>query len=483
VKNNGKIDETRDPPKMTVDERKKCDHSGKNGCTQARYWSVLQTGHQTGTRSSYDYSSGFYKGVDGRWIERKDGSHRISPISLSIGEGNTWTNKEKVSPKDNWEYLHNKMFFDVPLHSGSKINNYIRMKVRINPDSRLWTAGTNEAPYIPDLQNFWKQEASKEHSIRKRENGIKFPIKVLKIKDLMEPYCRNRTNSEKYSDVMDRVYSFNLDEWERIASTMLYIRPKTAMSLSKKPISHSDFEYKITEHGRWIPFNSPYSSFNVPTTQECLCGSGYAVDTRFCRNYTDFNHMTYIENVQRFWDSYYIVEKKQCFPGNAIVQTPDGEVSMKELSIGQKVMVYEKGEIKFQRLLGWTHKKQEGTYKYIELETDNDKIVLTPGHYIICNNELIRAIEVKVGDKLLSSINGKILKTTVLRTRVFDDELGIYNPHTQIGTIIVNNIVASCYTSALPKIANKVVDYSVRNPVKVLAPIVPVMVYRKLLKK
>ena len=70
---------------------------------------------------------------------------------------------------------------------------------------------------------------------------------------------------------------------------------------------------------------------------------------------------------------------------------------------------------------------------------------LSSGHLIYANDKLVRAREVKVGDVLHAS-NGSCVSVSHIGE---ERGVGLYNPHTFDGDIVVNGVKTSTYTEAV----------------------------------
>lgn len=133
-----------------------------------------------------------------------------------------------------------------------------------------------------------------------------------------------------------------------------------------------------------------------------------------------------------------------CFPGDATVELESGAmVRMDELAVGDVVKV---GAGEFSRVFMFTHKSAGERREFVVLDTAAGKIVvLTTGHYIYVNGELVPAGDVRVGGVLVLADGGqsRVTKVSTVRGR------GLYNPQTLQGDLAVNGVVASTYTTAV----------------------------------
>ena len=128
--------------------------------------------------------------------------------------------------------------------------------------------------------------------------------------------------------------------------------------------------------------------------------------------------------------------KNKCFHPDSIVFTSRGKIKISDLQVNDYVETEDKqGNRFFTRVYAWLHKSDLQT-DYIEISTQNESIKLSVGHRIFSNNKYILAENVKVGDELSS---GKVIKIGAVIG------VGSYAPATTSGTLLVDNILASCY--------------------------------------
>jgi len=103
----------------------------------------------------------------------------------------------------------------------------------------------------------------------------------------------------------------------------------------------------------------------------------------------------------------------------------------------------------FSPFTGYSHFDADAFASYIELITASEKrLKMTTTHLMAKLNaddqtEFVHASQIQVGDRILTS-GGQIENVARLDESV---EKGVYAPLTVEGTVIVNNMVASCYAN------------------------------------
>lgn len=141
-----------------------------------------------------------------------------------------------------------------------------------------------------------------------------------------------------------------------------------------------------------------------------------------------------------------------CFPGEAMVQVKNGSrVRMDSLSVGDSVQV-SAGE--YSPIFMFTHKLADVISAFVEIETAHGRsIALSPGHYLYANGAPKTAAAVRVGD-VVTLASGEDSYVTRVRRR---SGVGLHNPQTVHGDIVVDGVMSTCYTSAVePALAHAV---------------------------
>lgn len=133
-----------------------------------------------------------------------------------------------------------------------------------------------------------------------------------------------------------------------------------------------------------------------------------------------------------------------CFPATASVTLETGEFkNMDELMVGDRVHV---GGNRFSDVFAFTHKSPSVTSVFIEITAASGEVIsLSPGHYLYVNSQLVAANSVSTGDliELASGRSSPVVSTRIVLRR------GLFNPQTVDGSIVVNGIRASTYTTAV----------------------------------
>ena len=132
--------------------------------------------------------------------------------------------------------------------------------------------------------------------------------------------------------------------------------------------------------------------------------------------------------------------------------TRRGLISIEELQLGDKVQTIQNGNILMTNFLGWIHKEEDHTERFLKLKTESAQITLSEKHVIFYKPKgrkedtmtTIFADLVEEGDLLEVILDGKVHWERVVSID-FETRKGIYAPLTTAGTILVDNVLASCY--------------------------------------
>lgn len=136
-----------------------------------------------------------------------------------------------------------------------------------------------------------------------------------------------------------------------------------------------------------------------------------------------------------------------CFPANAKVTLASGfRVPIEELRTGDEVYSGSSQASKT-RVIAWTHEDAHVWSTFIRASHDGGaSLTLSPGHLLRVRGALRPAFELRKGDVLQGADGKPRVLTDVSTVRL----RGLYNPQTIDGSIVVDDIVVSTYTTAVP---------------------------------
>jgi len=148
-------------------------------------------------------------------------------------------------------------------------------------------------------------------------------------------------------------------------------------------------------------------------------------------------------------------KKKGCFHGADSVQTKEyGTISMSELSEKRDAHVLTRnddGQLEYSPIRYWLHSQPATSMKFITMRTESGhKLSITSEHLIYetdCrggDGHAIYAKNVQIGRCLYVNDEGRLKETPVVEKGEVKMN-GIYSPITTTGSIVVNDVLASCY--------------------------------------
>jgi desert hedgehog len=143
--------------------------------------------------------------------------------------------------------------------------------------------------------------------------------------------------------------------------------------------------------------------------------------------------------------------KNACFPASSMVELDSGlHKTMAELEIGDKVRV---GAFEYSAVFMFTHRLRNVTSQFIDIRTaSGHNLLISPGHHVFVNNDISPARLIEVGDTVRLAVG----ETTVTQTRLVE-KVGLYNPQTLHGNILVDGLLATTYTETIsPGVAHAV---------------------------
>lgn len=150
-----------------------------------------------------------------------------------------------------------------------------------------------------------------------------------------------------------------------------------------------------------------------------------------------------------------------CFPGDSVVTTGSGQKKlMKDLRIGESVLALsEDGLLRPSKVLLFLDRSETAYTEYVTLVTDTGKsITATSTHLVLRWERPVRsqirhanpvyAKLVRVNDTLLTVVTDggrrRLREERVIDVR-HSRKAGLYAPLTVDGTVVVDDVVASCY--------------------------------------
>jgi hypothetical protein len=170
----------------------------------------------------------------------------------------------------------------------------------------------------------------------------------------------------------------------------------------------------------------------------CNCKDGYSTTVYDCATYRiedDGVHPTCLEicnDPSDFHGGVSSCDDGTCFPGSAMVELENGHlIPMRELRVGQRVLVANR---RYSEVFAFTHMDERLVRSFVKLNLASGTLRATASHLIYVNNSLlVPAGEIRVGDQLTTKW-GDLAPVLSIE---FDVAVGLYNPQTEQGDIVV----------------------------------------------
>lgn len=175
-----------------------------------------------------------------------------------------------------------------------------------------------------------------------------------------------------------------------------------------------------------------------------------------CVYYYEMNSFCEIKNS---WQYFPFSESSQaakyggCFSADSTVRTSTGaRRKLSELQIGESILAYDvvESRLVYSDVIMFLDWDPEQNREFLHLELASGKtLTVTPTHLLLIAasnaSRTIYAEQLQVGDRLLvRDSNELVVKDVVVRVRPVLRK-GVFAPLTTTGTVVVDDVVASCY--------------------------------------
>ncbi|PIK58467.1 hypothetical protein BSL78_04600 [Apostichopus japonicus] len=184
-------------------------------------------------------------------------------------------------------------------------------------------------------------------------------------------------------------------------------------------------------------------SNNLSTEQKELLGED-AIEREIVKQLTEQSQL--IEECRE--------SAKKCFAGSTKVSIKlRGNAKISNVKVGDEILVYdENGHLFYDKVYLFSHAIEDESITFIRLKTSSGKeLFISPGHLLpagsLCRN--VSATDISIGDIIFTLQNSEMTSDTVTSI-TYELCRGAYCPMTMHGTIVVNDVAASCYTTFFP---------------------------------
>ncbi|XP_066156189.1 sonic hedgehog protein isoform X1 [Euwallacea fornicatus] len=141
-----------------------------------------------------------------------------------------------------------------------------------------------------------------------------------------------------------------------------------------------------------------------------------------------------------------------CFTEDSTIFTSTGiHRKLSDLRIGEKILAYDpsKQTLVFSEVILFLDYDPSEKRQFLNIELKSGKILtVTPNHLVtLRDSRTVYAGSLKIGDKLLVSGDKDSLSEDSVEYISAVVRNGVYAPLTKVGTVVVNQVVASCYAT------------------------------------
>jgi hypothetical protein len=148
----------------------------------------------------------------------------------------------------------------------------------------------------------------------------------------------------------------------------------------------------------------------------------------------------------------------ECFHADDRVTTNRMRRSMKMSELKKdknvQVLTYSKSKksFEFAPVQYWTHAGEKMSADFLIFTTESGQNLSITEHHLIYKTDCqgkkqtVFAKKVQIGNCLLVNIDDRLVESKVIERKI-ENKMGIYTPVTSNGNIVVNDILASCYTN------------------------------------
>lgn len=166
-------------------------------------------------------------------------------------------------------------------------------------------------------------------------------------------------------------------------------------------------------------------------------------------------------SIMKHWNVFSVTESSQgaryggCFPGDSLVTTSTGEKkTLSELGIGEKILSHDPrtNQLTFSEVILFLDYDPSQKREFLNIKLNSGRtLTVTPTHLVprkqINHIETLFAEKIRIGDILLvSDSNNGVSEDSVVEIRGII-RTGVYAPLTEVGTVVINDIIVSCFAT------------------------------------
>jgi len=148
-----------------------------------------------------------------------------------------------------------------------------------------------------------------------------------------------------------------------------------------------------------------------------------------------------------------------CFPGKSLVRIENGDTKrLDQVRLGERIAALNsRGDVVYSEVIAFLDRSPSEKRQFIRLTTISGRVLtLTPAHLVpVDGRSSVFAAKVQPGDKILvndvaanaendNHVDNRLRWDSVVETKLVLEE-GVFAPLTTEGTLLVDDVMASCY--------------------------------------
>lgn len=288
----------------------------------------------------------------------------------------------------------------------------------------------------------------------------------------MTPRCSQRADTlanlvrQEWSGIRLRVTEAWDEDFEHSSNSLHYSGRALDITTSDKDrakygrlaqlAANANFDWVYYEASDHVHVSCRAAVASSCSSEQFRCSNGQCIpDNWECNGWDDCNDNSDESNCGGGGGS------GGCFPPDALAQTQDGPIHVKDIQIGTNVLATDaNGTLLYSPVIAMLDASEVDMANYTIIRTSNHhQIVLTSAHLIykinysgkLRANDItlpkspVFASTIKSGDLIFVATASGYLKPERVWSNTVKEMKGTYAPLTKEGTIIINDIAASCY--------------------------------------
>ncbi|XP_071848145.1 uncharacterized protein [Apostichopus japonicus] len=170
-----------------------------------------------------------------------------------------------------------------------------------------------------------------------------------------------------------------------------------------------------------------------------------------------------------------------CFAGSTEVRLKErGIVKISNVRVNDEILVFdENSNLFYDKVYLISHAREDENITFVRLQTSSEKdLHISPGHMLPVGSlgSNVAAKDVSLGNVIFTLQDGVMMPDKVTSV-TYELRRGAYCPMTMHGTIVVNDVAASCYTTFFPS----PLAHALLSPIRFLFSYLPLPLFNKLL--